>query len=102
MAMSVRPASTPRIGITGATGVVGRALQRHWRNVEWLPFGGDGRDLDGVRTWLDAAQPEAVVHLAAIVPVKRVEQSPHDAFAVNAGGTLTVAEAVRASARRCW
>jgi nucleoside-diphosphate-sugar epimerase len=91
-----------RIGITGATGIVGRALQRHWRDVEWLPFTGDVRDLGGVHAWLDAAQPEAVIHLAAIVPVKRVEQSPHDAFAVNAGGTLNVAEAVRTSARRCW
>lgn len=91
-----------RIAITGATGVLGRAMTSHVRDVEWLPFAGDVRDLGTVRAWIEGARPDAVLHLAAIVPVKRVEQSPHDAFAVNAGGTLNVVDAVRTIAPHAW
>jgi nucleoside-diphosphate-sugar epimerase len=91
-----------RIAITGARGVLGRALMRHWSGVEWAPFGGDVRDLDAVRAWLSEAGADAIVHLAAIVPVRRVEREPHAAFAVNAGGTLNVAEAARTVSPAAW
>jgi nucleoside-diphosphate-sugar epimerase len=91
--MTSRP---DRIALTGATGVLGRALQREWTGVEWLPFRGDIRDRDAVRDWIAASAPfDALFHFAAIVPTARVEADPAEAVAVNVGGTINVLEALR-------
>lgn len=42
-------------------------------------------------------KPEAIVHLAAITGVKRCEENLREAFAVNVGGTVNVADAASRS-----
>lgn len=87
----------PRIGLTGATGVLGSALRRAAGGVTWFPFAGDIRDGDLVRRWIaDAGPLDAVMHFAAVVPTARVDQHPDDAFGVNVGGTVHLLEAIRA------
>jgi len=87
---------SPSIGITGADGVLGRALCEGLPQVRWYPFQGDIRDPGAVGAWLAGAGPlDAVFHLAAIVPTTAVEDAPDEAFRVNVGGTFAVLEAVR-------
>ena len=89
-----------RIGLTGATGTLGRrltgALCRGGSSV--LPFAGDVRDYVTVREWVDSL--DAVVHAAAIVPVRTVAARLDEAIAVNVAGTANVALAV-ADTPRC-
>lgn len=88
-----------KIGITGATGVLGRSVREHWPSVSWHPFTGDIRDLAAVRQWADV-EVDAVLHLAAIVPVTAVEADPGAAFDVNVRGTWNVMLSLRA--RDVW
>lgn len=87
---------TVRIGLTGATGVLGRSVRQYWPGAEWVPFTGDVRDVAALRTWATSASDlTAVMHFAAIVPLADVERDPLSAFEVNVRGTWNVMEVVR-------
>jgi nucleoside-diphosphate-sugar epimerase len=88
-----------KIGLTGATGVLGQSVQRDWPGVSWHPFQGDVRDTEAVRAWVDT-DLDAVIHLAAIVPVDRVTSDPGAAFDVNVRGTWNVLLPLQG--RRVW
>ena len=83
-----------RIGITGATGVLGRRIAEQMiaRGHEVIPFCGDIRDRHAIATWV--APLESVIHCAAIVPLDRVHADLSDAIHVNVVGTVNVAQAV--------
>jgi nucleoside-diphosphate-sugar epimerase len=78
-----------RIGLTGASGVLGQSVQREWPGVSWHTFEGDVRDAGAVSSWAET-DLDAVLHLAAIVPVGRVTSDPGAAFDVNVRGTWNV------------
>ena len=59
---------------------------------------GDMRDLPALRTALDAARPEVVLHLAAQALVRRSYDDPVGTYAVNVMGTVNLLEAVRSCA----
>jgi len=87
---------SPSVGITGADGVLGRAICEGLPHVRWRAFQGDIRDAAAVRAWLaDAGPLDALIHLAAIVPTAAVEDAPEEAFRVNVGGTVALLEGVR-------
>lgn len=90
------------IGITGASGVLGSALLREWPAREWSVFRDDIRDFDAVRRWVEATPLTTLLHLAAVVPVTRVESDPRQAFDVNVGGTINVCEALRLVRPATW
>jgi nucleoside-diphosphate-sugar epimerase len=90
------------IALTGSSGVLGTAMRQRWPDVDWSPLAGDIRDFDSVRDWISALRPEAAIHLAAIVPVGRVESDPRAAFLVNVQGTVNVCEALRLAAPEAW
>lgn len=54
----------------------------------------DVRDLDAVRTAMQTAQPEVVLHLAAQALVRHSYVDPVETFSTNVMGTLNVLEAV--------
>lgn len=87
------------IGLTGASGVLGSAVRRE---MAVSAFDGDIRDADVVARWIAAGAFDAVIHFAAVVPVKVVETNARRAFEVNAGGTLNLCEAIRASGKKTW
>jgi nucleoside-diphosphate-sugar epimerase len=88
--------NAPRIGVTGAEGVLGRSVREHWPEAEWLPYDGDVRDAEAVQRWVDSSgELDAVLHLAAIVPVDQVRRDPGAAFDVNVRGTWNVMESLR-------
>lgn len=83
-----------KVGLTGASGVLGRSIQRWWPDVEWVPFAGDVRDVRSLERWM-APDFAAVIHLAAIVPVEKVSRDLHQAVEINIMGTNNVLDSAR-------
>ena len=90
-----------RDAITGGTGVLGRRLLPLLEPNAAL-FAGDVRDADAVSAWVRRVRPTRLFHLAARVPVARVEADPDEAMAVNATGSRNVARALAAHAPDAW
>ena len=58
---------------------------------------GDIRDLAAVRTAVDAARPQVILHLAAQPLVRRSYDDPLETYSTNVMGTANVLEAARAA-----
>lgn len=67
--------------------------------VEWIRC--DVRDTEAVRNAVRAAQPEGIIHLAAMSIPVQANANPIEAYATNVGGCLNIFEAVRAAGLRC-
>jgi nucleoside-diphosphate-sugar epimerase len=93
-----------RLGATGLSGVLGRALRAWLKDVEWASFEGDVCDPAAVAAWYTKAGPlDGLFHLAAVVPLREVEANPPRAVRVNVEGTCAVLDAVaKAEAARPW
>lgn len=88
-----------RVFVTGAGGQVGRELQAAFADDEVTAAAHtdlDVADRDEVRTAIEAAGPDVILHAAAWTAVDACEDDPDLAFAVNARGTTNVAEAADA------
>jgi dTDP-4-dehydrorhamnose reductase len=85
-----------RIYITGNKGQLGRALERGL--ADHTLFGGDLpevdiTDLDSIRMDVARAQPDVVIHAAAMTNVDGAARDPDLAYRINAIGTRNVAVA---------
>jgi nucleoside-diphosphate-sugar epimerase len=88
--------SSISIGVTGLTGVLGRALLKHWSNVEFIPFKGDIENYSDIDDWIcKNPKLDGIFHFAAIVPTIEVDKDPLKAMRVNALGTLNLLEICR-------
>jgi dTDP-4-dehydrorhamnose reductase len=88
-----------KVLILGATGLLGKALLREWRNDETVGLGSrdvDIRDSAGVRAVIESARPDWIVLAAAYTDVDGCEANQDLAFAVNCDGAVNVAEAAKA------
>ena len=92
------------IGITGATGVLGRILKEKLEDLSYTAntFNEDIRDSAAVHNWIQANDFHAVFHLAALVPVTVVEKNPLDAYAINVGGTINLLNAIKTLPNKPW
>lgn len=91
-----------KVLITGAGGMVGRALAEHCRarGDEVAAFERAGLDITderAVREAFDGARPEAVINCAAWTDVDGCELDPQRAFLVNSQGVEILAAASRAA-----
>jgi len=98
-----------RVLVTGAGGFVGRQLCEHLtaRGDQAIPIGWpasstqdgtksvDVTDAQAVRDAVEAAQPDAIVHLAGLSSVAASHRDPSRTFAVNALGAVNVLAAVQ-------
>lgn len=97
---------TPRsVLVTGARGFVGRHLMaelgRSFAGAVLHPAEFDVTDPDGAVEAVERLRPDACVHLAAVAAISAARQDPEHAWAVNLGGTLRLARAIRAAAPDC-
>jgi dTDP-4-dehydrorhamnose reductase len=90
-----------RVAVTGAGGGLGRAFrERGAAGHEVVGFTHADLPVEQgklVEEHLAAAQPDVILHLAAMTSVDRCEEDPDAAFAVNVQGAENVARA----AERC-
>jgi dTDP-4-dehydrorhamnose reductase len=85
-----------KVGVTGAGGLLGRALVPLWRAAGAEVIGWTRRDLDvtdpqAVRAALRLARPDVVIHAAAWTDVDGAETQADAAMRVNRDGTAAVA-----------
>ncbi len=83
-----------RVLIIGASGMLGRDLQKEWTKDELIPASSkdaDIRDAKQVRSLISRTRPEAIVLAAAYTDVDGSERNSEVAFAINAQGTENVA-----------
>src|SRR5215213_2238149 len=89
-----------RVLITGAAGMVGRALAEHCRGLGDEVFALDRGGLDvtderGTREAFSRLSPDAVINCAAWTDVDGCELDPQRAFLVNSQGVEVMATAAR-------
>jgi dTDP-4-dehydrorhamnose reductase len=93
-----------KIAITGASGLVGQQLQRHWASTfadECEVRALSHADLDiadhaAVTTWCERERPDLIIN-CAVLDVDRCEREPALAQAVNVDGPRYLAEAAQTS-----
>ncbi len=93
-----------KIGITGASGVLGTILEQklHEQKYSTSSFEGDIRNIAEIEKWIKLDKFESVIHLAAIVPPSEVEESLIKAFEVNSVGTRNLAKVLNSESPFTW
>ena len=84
-----------KIGITGSTGSLGKTLLKKKNKIhKFIKFKGDIRDKKKIFIWIKKNNLDAIIHLAAIVPIKIVNSNKKKAYAVNFLGTKNIVDLV--------
>jgi dTDP-4-dehydrorhamnose reductase len=87
-----------RVTIFGATGLLGQALMREWKQDEVAGLGSKDADIRNPEQVLDAirrTRPDCIVLAAAYTDVDGCETNRDLAFAVNCRGAVNVAQAAK-------
>jgi nucleoside-diphosphate-sugar epimerase len=93
-----------RIGLTGQRGTLGALLAQRLQpqGIVVDGYAGDVSDEAALAAWIAALRPTLVFHLAAIVPVTRVQAEPVQAMRVNAFAPLGLVDALARHAPDAW
>ena len=84
-----------RVGITGRTGSLGREIVKSKLGFNYSFFKGDIRDKNKIATWLRSKKFDAIIHLAAIVPIKIVNKDKKKTYEVNYIATKNLIDEVK-------
>ena len=69
-----------KIGITGRSGSLGGEIVKSKKGFSYSFFKGDIRDKNKVFKWIDKKNFDVIIHLAAIVPIKVVNNNKKKAY----------------------
>ena len=92
-----------RVTIFGATGLLGKALMREWKEDEVTGFGsadGDIRDAEQVLRLVRRSRPDSIILAAAYTDVDGCETNRELAVNVNCRGAVNVAQAAKQQGAR--
>lgn len=82
-----------KILITGHTGVIGTNLINLFPKNNYIKCKIDIRDKKKVFSWIKKNNFDLFIHLAAVVPIKKVEKNLKNSFEVNFIGTKNIVDA---------
>jgi UDP-glucose 4-epimerase len=93
-----------QVALTGHRGVLGSLLAERLAagGAQVSTFPGDINDAGALAGWLAPLRARHVFHLAALVPVERVEADPLGAYQANAIGTFNLCRAVILRRQPAW
>ena len=80
-------------GLTGSTGVQGKANKKELRD-KFILFKGGSEDKKNVHKWIRDNNFDIILHLAAIVPITTVNDNFPKANKINYGGTKNLVDAI--------
>ena len=84
-----------KIGITGHSGSLGKEIVKSKFGFNYSFFKGDIRSKSKVSKWIDGEKFDAIIHLAAIVPIRIVNNNQKKAYDVNYLGTKNIIDMVK-------
>jgi nucleoside-diphosphate-sugar epimerase len=92
------------IGVTGASGVLGKIVIKKLSNpnYDYKSFDGDVRDVNSINKWVHSYKFDSIIHLAAIVPTSEVKKDLLKAFEVNCIGTKNLIDALNKELTNPW
>ena len=94
-----------RIGITGGKGLIGKLLIKNLKKkkTNFTCFNKDIRDVAEIRKWLNRNKDiDIIFHLAAIVPLNKVDKYKNQAIAVNYMGTKNLYDSINKLDKKIW
>lgn len=83
-----------RCGITGSTGSIGSVVIKKIPNFNFVKFSGNVTNKKDVEKWIKKNNFDLIIHLAAIVPIKIVNENKRKAYTVNFTGTKNIIDSV--------
>ena len=91
------------VGLTGSSGVLGSELTSRSKNINFRYFDGDIRNFHEVKNWINNNDLDSIIHLAAVVPIRKVNSNKKKAFEVNFLGTKNLVDSIKLkSGKKIW
>ena len=82
------------IGLTGSTGILGSILKKRLKLKKKNLFINKIENFNDVKNWIIKNNFDYIIHLAAIVPTKTVNNNKNKALLVNYLGTKNLVKAI--------
>ena len=83
-----------KIGITGGSGTLGQKIRRKFKNKIDC-FTGDIQNQKQIDKWIKKKDFEYIIHLAAVVPIQKINQNKKLAYNVNYKGTCNLVNSIK-------
>ena len=83
------------VGITGHTGSLGKEIIKSKFGFNYSFFKGDIRNKNKISKWISSKKFDAIIHLAAIVPISVVNNNKNKAYQINYIATKNIVNAVK-------
>jgi len=81
-------------GITGHTGLIGKEIIKSTNKFKFIKFNGDIRNKSDIKEWLQGKKINFIIHLAAIVPISKVNNNLKKAKEINYIGTKNLIDVI--------
>lgn len=94
-----------KIGITGASGLIGKILTKILlrKKINFCLYKKDIRNSNDIKKWLKTNKDINIIfHLAAIVPIDKVNKNKNKSIAVNYKGTVNLYNSINDLNRKVW